>query len=308
MTVFPTYSVAVQGGSLTVHDLSHGDVRADAPAVLLLHGITANAYTWAEVAGALALRCGSGRVRVLAADLRGRADSRDVVEPAGLHAHAQDVGDISSAFGARLLLVGHSMGGFVGALAAAQFPGRVAGLILVDGGLSLPLPDGVDPDQAIDAVVGPAITRLSMTFADLPDYLEFWADHPAVGPLLAGPHAAAVRAYLAHDLVPGDDGGFVSSCREAVVRADGRDTMVDPTVPRAVGAAVAAGVDTELIWVTRGLLNQSPGLYDEQRLEQLDPPTALRTTTVDTNHYAVLFDKPGVDAIVGAICAQLPIS
>ena len=299
-----SYSVAVQGGTLTVHDLSHGEVAPEAPTVLLLHGITANALTWLEVARGIRGRFGS-RVRILAPDLRGRAESREVVEPAGLVAHAKDVNDIACAFGGRPLLVGHSMGAFVAALAASRYPERIHAAVLVDGGLALPLPDGMTPDEAIDALIGPAMKRLSMTFADEDAYLDFWGEHPAVGPLLAGPAAASLRRYLLHDLIRSGD-VCISSCIESVVRADGRDPMVNPEVAQAVSNAIDAGVPTELIWAERGLLNQTPGLYEQSRLDELG--LGLPTTHLDTDHYGVLFEPLPVTTVIDAIERQLPIS
>ena len=67
---FEEYTVPVDGGDLAV--LRWPADRADAPTVLLVHGITANALAWAGVVEAV-----GGRVHLLAPDLRGRAGSRD---------------------------------------------------------------------------------------------------------------------------------------------------------------------------------------------------------------------------------------
>src|SRR3954469_1781543 len=96
--------VPVAGGSLRA--VSWGD---PGPTVLVAHGITANALSWAAVARALA-----GRVRLVAPDLRGRAGSAGLPGPFGMAAHAADVMAVADHFGAdRVALAGHSMGGFV---------------------------------------------------------------------------------------------------------------------------------------------------------------------------------------------------
>lgn len=175
----------VVGGSLELHELAPGEL----PLVLALHGITANALSWGAVASAVA-----GRARVVAPDLRGRAGSRAVAGPWGLGEHADDVPAVLDHLGVeRAVLAGHSMGAFVAALAAARHPERVSGVLLVDGGFGFPPPAGVDGDELLHAVLGPAMARLSMTFASGDAYLEFWSQHPAVGPALEGPAAAVLR-------------------------------------------------------------------------------------------------------------------
>ena len=176
---------------LVLHELtpSSGD---DTPLVVALHGITANGLAWRAIGDRL-----DGEVRLVAPDLRGRACSRDVGRGSdgasadaaedGLAAHAGDVVAVLDALGAeRAVLVGHSMGAFVAALTAARYPERVSALVLVDGGVGFPAPAGTDIDAALQAVIGPAMQRLSMTFGSEQEYLDFWAAHPALGPLLAG--------------------------------------------------------------------------------------------------------------------------
>ena len=84
-----TFTVPVTGGDLLVHDLSGPDASADAPLVVLVHGITANGLSWLETAHSLSQAMTGSRI--WAPDLRGRAGSRDVSGPYGLAAHVQDL-------------------------------------------------------------------------------------------------------------------------------------------------------------------------------------------------------------------------
>jgi pimeloyl-ACP methyl ester carboxylesterase len=197
------------------------------------------------------------------------------------------------------------MGAFITALTAAKEPDAVSGVVLVDGGLAFPAPPDLDIDAALQAVIGPAMDRLSMRFADLEAYVAFWAPHPALGPLLDGTAAGAVRRYLQHDLVAAPDSGMMSSCRIEVVRADGADVLADARTHAAVRTAVAAGVSVELVWCARGLLNEPQGLYDESQLDVLDLPSDVRVTKADANHYSVVLTEPGVGAVVDAIERRL---
>lgn len=304
-----TYQVPVQGGDLVVRDLSAPGTEATAQAVVLVHGITANGLIWAPIADQLRSRLGQ-KVRLLAPDLRGRAASRAVTAPVGLRAHADDISAVASAFsyGGPPLLVGHSMGAFVVTLAGALHPDRFRGVVLIDGGVSLPLPEGLTADQAVDAVVGPAMQRLSMTFADEQAYLQFWADHPAVGPLLDGDRADAVRDYLLNDLIPAAGGELRSSCQEPVVRADGRDIMVEDAVATAVTDLASYAMPMTLVWAARDLMARSPGLYGKARLDALDLPQSLERRSVDADHYGMVFEPAPVETIVDVIEAHLSIS
>jgi hypothetical protein len=75
--------------------------------------------------------------------------------------------------------------------------------VLVDGGVGFPVPQGTDVDAVLTAVIGPAMTRLSMTFPDRDAYLGFMSRNPAVAEVIALDPAAAgyFAGYLDHDLV-----------------------------------------------------------------------------------------------------------
>jgi pimeloyl-ACP methyl ester carboxylesterase len=305
-----THRVDRPGGVLEVHDLTAGPSRSDDPGspdaprplVLAAHGITANALSWQPVAAELARRPAAGPVRFLAPDLRGRAGSRDVQEPWGLGAHVDDLLAVADAFGAeRVVLLGHSMGAFIAALAAARHPDRVRAAVLVDGGLAFPTPPGLDVDAALQAVIGPAMARLSMRFADEDAYLDFWREHPALRSSFASPEGEDLSAYLLHDLVPSGS-EWVSSCVVDAVRADGADVLADAEVHGAVRAAVAAGVPIEHVWADRGMFDEPQGLYDEDRLAALEVPPAVRLTRVpDVNHYTVVLASAGARRVADAV-------
>jgi pimeloyl-ACP methyl ester carboxylesterase len=308
MTTESAYVIELPEGSLAIHDLTVGAAGPDAPVVLAVHGITANGLSWRRVADEVDRRHGSGAVRFLAPDLRGRGDSRTAPGPYGLATHVDDLTQIASVFGAAPLLVGHSMGAFISALAVARHPDRFRGAVLVDGALAFPVDASVDIDAALQAVIGPAMDRLRMRFDGPAGYIDFWSQHPALGPVLRGPGGDAARAYIEHDLVEDPDapGKWRSSCVLDAVRADGADVMVDSEAHAAVATAVDHGVPLELVWARRGLLDEPQGLYDADRLAALHLPEAVRTTEVDANHYDVIMGEAGVAAVVDAVDRLLP--
>ena len=304
--VAASFRVQRPGGDLEVHDLTGpADTGTDGgtPALILAaHGITANALSWQPVADEVSRRSGPTAVRFLAPDLRGRAGSRGLQGRWGLGAHVDDLMAVADAAGAeRVVLLGRSMGAFIAALAAARHPARVRAAVLVDGGLAFPTPPGTDVDEMLHAVIGPAMARLSMRFADEHAYLDFWREHPALAPTFTSPAADALSAYLLHDLVRDGD-GWVSSCVPDAVRADGNDVLSDGEVHGAVHVAAAAAVPMELLWASRGMLDEAQGLYDESRLATLDVPPSVRVTAVPgVNHYTVLLGPTGVQHVADAV-------
>jgi pimeloyl-ACP methyl ester carboxylesterase len=286
-------SAPVHGGDLSV--LRWAADRPGAPLVVLVHGITANAMAWAHVASALA-----GEFEVLAPDLRGRAGSAGLPGPWGLERHAEDVvALLPSSDDVPRLLVGHSMGGFVATLAAAGTGrGRVDGVVLVDGGLPLPRPPAADLETAVAIALAPSLDRLGRTFPDLAAVREFWSRHPAVGPWVDDP---GVAAYLARDLVEAD-GGLRSACVPEAVRVDGGDVLANE---RVLEATDDLPFPTTLLWATRGMQDQVPGLYDEVRLAALGLELQRITAreVPDTNHYSIVWAPQGVAAITEEVRA-----
>lgn len=285
-----TREVPVAGGALTVHVLA--EAPAGAGTVLALHSISSNGLAWRPLASALA-----GRVSVVAPDLRGRAESCGL-RSTGLADHVRDVLAVIEQLGLdRPVLAGHSMGAFVAALAAASRPDVVGGVLLVDGGLSYPSPGTFDVDEVLHGIIGPAMDRLTMTFADPQAHLEHWRAHPTLGPALARTNGDALAAYLQHDLT-GTPGALHSSSSLECVRADWTDMMSDPATLAAVHTLQCPAV---LAWAARGPLGQEPGLYSPTRLAQAHLPADVRTLRLDSDHYGTLLDPASLDALAAAL-------
>ncbi|MFD9125144.1 alpha/beta fold hydrolase [Kitasatospora sp. NPDC059571] len=287
-TAYETLRVPVAGGELTA--LRWPAEHPGAPTVVALHGITANALSWARVAHHL-----RGRVTLVAPDLRGRAGSNGIEGPYGIGAHADDVVALLDALGPeRAVVTGHSMGAFVAALAAARHPARVASLVLVDGGIGFPAPAGLAGDELITAVIGPAMRRLSMTFPDREAYRSFWQAHPA----FTAVWSPWVDAYIQRDL-EGEEPALRSSCRIDAVRTDGVQ-LFDPEV---LGAVRRLDCPAELLWAERGLMDEPQGLYDEERLRSAGVAGVVPIRVTGTNHYTILVADAGAQAVAGRIVA-----
>ena len=114
---------------ITLHYLDWGP--ADAPPVVLLHGITGHARVWDH----LAARLVPGR-RVLALDQRGHGDSDPA--PDDDYRVGTMADDVAAFVGSlridRLALLGHSMGGRIAIKYAADHAARLERLVIVDIG------------------------------------------------------------------------------------------------------------------------------------------------------------------------------
>jgi pimeloyl-ACP methyl ester carboxylesterase len=120
--------VTVNGVGLAVHEWP-----GRGPAVVAIHGLTANHTCWASVADALA-----PDVRLAAYDLRGRGESDKPATGYSLATHGEDLAGLLDHFGLkRAIVIGHSLGAHIALRFAVTQPRRVARLILVDGGLDV---------------------------------------------------------------------------------------------------------------------------------------------------------------------------
>jgi lipase len=280
-------NVRVDGGDLRV--LLWGNGKRVAVAV---HGLSASAMSWQAVA-----RHMPPDWTLAAPDLRGRGHSRDLPGPYGLDRHARDVAAVLRHFGGRPVLAGHSMGAFVALLARDAHPELVRRLVLVDGGLPLPVPDGADLDAVLDATLGPAIARLGQSFADTEAYLEFWRGHPA----LAGHWTPDVEAYIRYDLV-GEPGQLRSRAVEDAVRADGREVLAEKPFVDALGRLTKP---TPLLTAPDGMFGQPPGLLPAGLVAAwAERVPALRPQMVpEVNHYTIMFEREAAAVVSQTIRA-----
>lgn len=289
-------SLDVPGG--TLHGLRFGDGPRTALAV---HGITASAMAWPAVAAAL-----PEDWNLVALDLRGRGASRDLPGPFGLAAHAADVNTAAAALlageaeeGAGIVLVGHSMGAYVSVLAADARPDLYRRVVLVDGGVPLPVPAGADPDEILAATLGPALERLRTTYDSVEAYVDFFRRHPALGPFWDD----TIDAYVRYDALE-TPAGVRSRAVDEAVRADGRDLLL--AGPALDAALRATRLPTSLLVAPAGMFGQEPGLLPATAVAAYDEavPALTVETVAGTNHYTILFQEAAARRIAGAVTAR----
>ncbi|MGH3303173.1 MAG: alpha/beta fold hydrolase [Streptosporangiaceae bacterium] len=105
-----------------------GKVSGSGRPVVLLHGVTANAYVFDPVASRLA-----DSVRVIAVDQRGHGRTGPAADgDYSAAAFARDVARLAEVLGEPVIVAGHSLGSRNAIEAAARYPAAVAGVAAID--------------------------------------------------------------------------------------------------------------------------------------------------------------------------------
>jgi pimeloyl-ACP methyl ester carboxylesterase len=203
------HSVQVPGGALAVEDL-FGSTEP----VLAIHGISSQRRLWNW------LRDSAPEVRLIAPDLRGRADSFAVTGTSSLMQHADDMVAVLDALALdKVHVCGMSMGGFVAVELAVRHPERIHNLVLVDGGPPMTPPAGLTR-ELLPMVFKDRLDRLEHEWTSVEEYAAFFTTSTA--PLL-DPADPLLLDYLQHDL----ESGRVRLSGEALL-ADAADVFFSP--------------------------------------------------------------------------------
>lgn len=274
--------VPVRGGELTVarYGSEHGKP------ILAIHGITSSNRAWQCFANVMI----PAGYAIYAVDLRGRGRSNSLPAPFGMENHAKDLLDVLKYLGLdKVEVVGHSMGAFVAVALLGTAPERVSRIVLIDGGMRLALPPGLTVEMVLPAVLGPALARLQMEFANKEAYRNYWKPQAA---FVKG-WSSAHDEYSDYDLV-GEEPKLHPATNQVAVEEDSRDlfeqVLIDTTLKN---------LTTEVLMLRaeRGLQNEEVPLYPEAALQilQAEYPMVKVITVEDTNHYDILLDQDGAD-------------
>lgn len=288
---YQLHKIPVEGGVLSV-----GEWGNTGPVLLCSHGITANHLSFLDFA-----RQTLGEFRLLAPDHRGRGLSASVAGPYSMEAHARDLVAVLDYFNIERAPahIGHSMGAFIGVVAKALYSDRLGELILVDGGLPLAdeLPQGLTTQQVVEAVIGPSMARLDMSFESGDAYLDFWKAHPA----FTDSWSESLEQYFLADLV-GQPPALRSGVNKEAILGDTASQLMSNTVADSLPKIASK---LYLLRAPRGIMDDEP-LYSNERIIELgDRLLSLVVTNLeDVNHYTIMLGEKGA-AQVAAFVREL---
>ena len=283
-------SIPVDGGSVNVWNRPASE---GARTVVLVHGLSGTSRWWTRVIDHL-----PGDLGIVSLDVRGRGNSHNAPPPFDLVTVADDIARTLDQLRIdQAVVAGYSMGGWVAALFAEGHPERVARALMIDGGFPIPNPPDVEPDDIIQAVVGPSLARLEIDFADEESFFDYWKAHPA----LANHWDDGMRSALEFELTQADGGHRVRVNPDAI-KVNAREITVDP-VTRTAGERVT--VPAHLIVVERGTADQPGGMIPLRTAETA--AKAMPNLTMEylpgVNHYTVVLGA-GAPAVASAIGAS----
>jgi pimeloyl-ACP methyl ester carboxylesterase len=182
----------------------YADFGGAGPPIVLVHGLGGSHLNWMAVGPRLARRA-----RVVAPDLAGFGRTPPAGRSSGVEANAELLTRfLDRVAGKPAVLVGNSMGGAISMLVAARQPQRVAGLVLVDP--AVPVPIGAPVDRRLLAtfaayalpLFGEWFTRRKAARLGpegvVRELLELCCAEPArIGPGLWDAHVALARERMA---------------------------------------------------------------------------------------------------------------
>ena len=262
--------VAVNSVSLAVVEWP-GPVKG--PAIVCVHGLTANHTCWASVADLL-----SPARRLIAYDLRGRGESDKPEKGYSLALHNEDLEGLLDHFGlTKAVLVGHSLGAHIALRFAATHSERVSKLVLVDGGIDVRA-------EVLDSL-RPAINRLGVEFPSLDIFLGF----VRALPMFEGRWNDYLERYFRYD---------IEVLPAGTVRSKAARHAIEEEI---------ANLERERLWVWHhrvkaptlifrapdGLLTPTDCLMTQEEAEAMAHaiPRSKLVVVPGTNHYTVLLGQ-----------------
>ena len=187
----PTDHMVRTGRGRDALNIHYIDAAGGDPPIVALHGLSANAYCF----GGLIAAGLSPEFRVVAPDLRGRGKTDKPTTGYTMPDHARDVIGLMDYLELdRIVLAGHSFGGYLAIYLAAKYPERVDKLIVMDAAITL--------NPRVGELIKPSLDRLSRVSASVDAYLE----EARTAPHLVGYWDDAIEEFYRAEIQENADG------------------------------------------------------------------------------------------------------
>jgi pimeloyl-ACP methyl ester carboxylesterase len=241
--------------------------------ILCIHGITANCRCWDTLAESL-----TPEYHVIAMDLRGRGQSDKPSKGYALEYHLRDINCLLDDLVLdRAVIMGHSLGAFIGLAFAAEYSERVDRLILVDGGGDL----AKEQMEKVFIGIKPALDRLGQVFPSAEAYLEKMSAVPYIQPW-----SKATETYYRHEIEQLDSGVCTNIASAHIQEEAENIKKVDcaPYYPR-------IKCEVLILRAPNGLLSQDDILLPVDVIDKMirEIPNAQRFDVEGMNHYGIVF-------------------
>ncbi len=208
MKVHPIRDEIVAVDNIHLHSVQWS---TQGPPVILIHGLTANAFCFQALVDDLA-----GTYRTIAYDLRGRGDSDKPATGYNVPTHAQDLLQFLDTLGIQQAsIIGHSLGALIALYFAAHYPTRINKLVLIDAGAPLPWKTPEEQPAWLTA----AIDRLGTPVPSFDEYLA----HLKLAPFLGPYWNENIDLYIEHDVYRHEDGSVRAKAYHEGILAEGRN-------------------------------------------------------------------------------------
>jgi pimeloyl-ACP methyl ester carboxylesterase len=241
--------------------------------ILCIHGITANCRCWDVMAEVL-----SPRHRILAMDLRGRGHSEAPASGYSIEHHCKDILAILDDLGVdNAVIMGHSLGAFIGLAFAAEYPDRVNRLILVDGAGKL----SQEQFNYVFEAIKPSLDRLGRVFPSADAYIELMKSAPYMHPW-----SSAIEEYYLYELEE-VQGGVKCNIDPTHIQIEAENVRkVEPDVFYS-----KIHCNALILKATEGIISQNDLLLPEPVVNRMEKeiPNAKRFDVEGVNHYGIVF-------------------
>jgi pimeloyl-ACP methyl ester carboxylesterase len=272
-------------------ELAFGYWPGRGAAVVGLHGLTASHVSFVGIAERL-----QGRCALFGLDLRGRGDSDKPDAPYGLAQHGRDVAAAMRAMGlGPSIIVGHSMGAFVATALAAQEPGLVSGLVLIDGGYVPNAPIADSSAQDFNAALALRISQLRQSYPSRQAYREFWRTQPHFPP---DEWNRWVEVFLDYEV--GGESPVRPKASEAGVLADLQEAFQRDSI---VARLKSIRVPTLLLRAESGFIAGEPPLFPDTFVTDFRTylPHLEDHKFAGTTHYTITFGEHAAGKVADLI-------
>ena len=177
----------------------------------------------------------------------------------------------------RVVIMGHSLGAFIGLAFGSEYADRTDRLILVDGGGNL----GQEQMGNVFVAIKPALDRLGKVFPSAQDYLTKMKKAPYIHPW-----TAAIETYYRYELED-VEGGVRTNIDPTHIQEEAanlRKLDCAPFYPRTKSKVL-------ILRAPDGLLSQEDLLLPEAVIGEMvrKIPDVTRFDVGGTNHYSIIF-------------------